>query len=174
MNFPNDEEIDNLETGDIVIIPLTEEGFLSGRNSILEGEKYLLSRWFFLGKNSDNDLICLFVSSETSNINLNINHPVYDWLEDEDKLKFTKIINKIPIKDLENIDINKSRYFSKKRVIKIEKKMINRSDPVGMNCCECNEYYHYAVPNLSNGNLACWSCRDSYKWKYSELYIGGK
>ena len=172
MNFPTDEEIDNLETGDIVIIPLTEEGYLSGRVLISEGEKFFSSRWFFLGQDLDNDLICLYVSSE---VNLNIDTgQIYEWLSNEDKIKFTKILNKIPIKDLDGIDIHQSKYFTKSRVIGIEKKIIKLPEPVGMNCCECNEYYHYAIPNLSNGNLACWSCRDSYKWKYSELYIGGK
>lgn len=172
MNFPTDEEIDNLETGDIVVVPLTEDGYLSGRVLISEGEKYFSSRWFFLGEDSDRDLICLFVDSEIKN-NIDL-QPIRNWLDEESKLKFTKILNKISLKDLEDIDINQSRFFSKRRVIGIEKKIIKLPEPLGMNCCECNEYYHYAIPNLSNEKLACWSCRDSYKWKYSELYIGGK
>ena len=103
MNFPTDEEIDNLETGDIVVVPMTEDGYLSGRNSILEGDKYFLSRWFFLGKDQDFDLICLFIDSE-DNIQIDL-EPIHNWLGNEDKLRFTKILNKIPFKDLENIDL---------------------------------------------------------------------
>lgn len=42
----------------------------------------------------------------------------------------------------------------------------------GEYCCECENFFPMAVPNLKNEKMVCWRCRTSNGWKYSELYIG--
>lgn len=70
----------------------------------------------------------------------------------------------------ETVSFDKTRVICRSWIHKVEKNSVIQNG--GMHCCECNEYYHYAVPNLSDKRMACWSCRDSYKWKYSELFVG--
>lgn len=40
----------------------------------------------------------------------------------------------------------------------------------GMNCLHCIENYHMAVPNTKDGRLLCYSCRQTEKWRYPELF----
>lgn len=38
--------------------------------------------------------------------------------------------------------------------------------PDGCVCVGCQNFSHYAVPNLSDGTFACFSCRSSNGWRY--------
>lgn len=41
----------------------------------------------------------------------------------------------------------------------------------GMSCVQCREFNDYAEPNQPDGKThVCYSCRESYKWKYGERY----
>lgn len=37
---------------------------------------------------------------------------------------------------------------------------ILRSDMDGMNCCECNNFYQFAIANLPGGKMKCFSCKN--------------
>jgi hypothetical protein len=39
----------------------------------------------------------------------------------------------------------------------------------GMFCCDCKNFFQYAVANLKNDALLCYSCRSSNAWKYEEF-----
>lgn len=45
----------------------------------------------------------------------------------------------------------------------------------GMSCVQCKEFNDYAEPNQPDGQThVCYSCRESYKWKYGERHNGGR
>ena len=181
INFLSNEKLASIETGDVLITKLTQEGSLVNREQLdyIQKNKYervLDVDWFFVGRDPQGDAVGIALDA---NKILHSNRiPCWNLSEDEyGESNFNSLIeqfNKFPIEERKNLDLHLSRYIYNEWIFDVKKSISGTLIPGGMKCCECKDFYHYAVPNLSNGNLACWNCRDLYKWKYSKLYVGGK
>lgn len=166
--IPTNEEIQNLQHGDIITVYFNPKTlcYLETNKS---DESFLPVKMHYIG--CDRFVIAAAI---TKNI---LDDQSFDFIYDNFGDSFCSITKKLEeLSSSERVEFDSKHccYIDNDWIFEIEKRQLKNSDPCGMNCCECNEFYRYAVSNLSNGNLACWNCRDSYKWKYSELYIGGK
>lgn len=179
INFLSDEKLAMIETGDIVITKMTQEGQLLNRENFDIAQKNIDEKifdieWFFVGRDSDGDAVGIKLDSN------DVDQSAYqvscwEFSKEEYGSSFNLLnekFNKFPIEERKNLDLHLSRYIYNEWFFDVKKYKSKTLILGGMNCCECNEYYNYAIPNLSDKRMACWSCRDSYGWKYSNLYIG--
>jgi len=169
------EDLENLQFGDVVYTAHDEdESFVDADNKSAQISFYL--KWLVLCFHYD--LYCSLFTGEAEKISsiglFSLQEIMEVSLKFKDgnpfeKYKIFEKIDKLDTNNKSNVAFNKSRVLSGKWIHKFEKSPDLHS---GMNCCECNEYYRYAVPNLTNNKMACWNCRDSYSWKYSSLFVG--
>jgi len=172
--IPSNEEIKNLEHGDIiyVLFDLDENNFsLKNKSSISNS---ITIELYYIGVDRNNWILASIKSMPKYEEKMFSCFEFSDSNFGDDFHFVNEHLKQINKSDLVNFDTKKCLYIDDCWVTKIKKRQKYNLDPGGMNCIQCNEFYTYAAPNLSNGKMACWTCRDSYKWKYSELYVGAK
>jgi len=179
MSFPSEKEINDVGHGDIITIRYATDNkdFIQTDNSSsYKEDEYISLKFVVVERDSTNWIVASIISFEMMPASLGGWPHLFKFGPDhygEDE--FNLIKSKLDqIKNPVSFDEEHTRFIADNWIFNIEKRETKIHHPDGLHCCECNEYYHYAVPNLSNGNLACWNCRDSYKWKYSELFMGNK
>lgn len=71
---------------------------------------------------------------------------------------------------LQPIDVEYFKYCSPCDVdgnlIGKDDKTADKKKHNGCHCAECGNFNEYAEPNRPDGKHICYSCRESYRWKY--------
>lgn len=174
--IPSNEEINAIVPGDIVIVYWSKSGGYCENNTPVSQNEDIRLKFLVLTRDSNNYIVGSLISN-ISSLNGSDKLPKFlkfdpsSYGEVEFEIILANLAKNSPALEF---DKEKTRYVYEGWIFEIEKFQKKNIDPGGMFCCECNEFYRYAIANLSNRNLACWSCRDSYKWKYSELFMGSK
>ncbi len=166
------EDFESLQFGDIIYTGHSaDEDFIYGDRP--EDASFFL-KWFVLYRQYD--LYCsLFAEHSSSYEDANTSSFGLFSIEEIATSNLQQInekISKLDLKTSNDIDFGKSRTISIFWIQKVEKNNKDTQNTYGMHCCECGEYYSYAIPNLLDKRMACWNCRDSYRWKYNDLFIG--
>ena len=175
MNFHPNKEINNLHYGDIVVVYWNNDWYVENdqnlNNTDLKIELYFLSpcksnlKEFLFGLKRNHN----FSKKEIDEMCF---HPLDESSYGEEEFSFfSKEIHKNEKIKL-NVDLTATRILSDKHIFEIKKTQMTKLLHDGMKCCQCKDFFPMAEPNLLNGDLVCYSCRDTYGWKYSNLYIG--
>ena len=174
MNVISQQELKGLQAGDILDVPIAYEGCLLFADDPECSTSTFISKWLYLGEvnlklSGGYEYICFLISGP-DNLDCTFREYPDDYF-DEEKNEVKRMMSNLSQEDIAKIDFSKSRRFSSRRFSGVKKKVLKPLGPDGVVCCECKNFFDMAVPNLSDGRMACWSCRDSCSWKYNSLYM---